>query len=51
MITTIFVLSKAKKQLEKSPPQIRTKFKLWVSSVENHGLQAVRKGLVGMMSR
>lgn len=43
MIRNIYVTEKTKKQLQKSPPQVRTKFKLWESSVNNHGIAEVRK--------
>ncbi len=36
MINHIIIVERAKKQLEKTPPQIKTKFKLWVKSVQEH---------------
>ena len=42
-IHQVFVLDRAKKQLEKAPPQVKTKFLLWLKSVQEHGIFEVRK--------
>ena len=43
MVNRIIVVGKAKKQLDVAPPQVKTKFKLWLKSVQEHGLIEVRK--------
>ena len=45
MVNRIVVIRKAKKQLDVAPPQVKTKFKLWLKSVQEHGLIEVRKRL------
>lgn len=43
MINLVLVVERAKKQLDKAPPQVKTKFKLWLKSVQEHGLNEVKK--------
>ena len=45
VVNRIVVIRKAKKQLDVAPPQVKTKFKLWLKSVQEHGLIEVRKRL------
>jgi len=45
MVNRIIVIGKAKKQLDVAPPQVKTKFKLWLKLVQEHGLMKVRRSL------
>ena len=43
MITCVVVLKSARKQLEKSPMQVQSKFNLWIASVMEIGVEEMRK--------